>query len=93
MTLYLVQRQCHLVKTSPTPVSFTFAACNSRVGIHLSYQVTFRRIKAVCFSNPREGACEQYPVVGLPRTAGFNTLQDLNGGCHLIIQKMSPKVR
>ena len=64
-------------KTSPTPVSFTFAACNSKVGIDLSYQVTFRTIKPTCFSNPREGACEQYPVVGLPGTAGFNTLQDL----------------
>ena len=63
-------------KTSATPVSFTFASCASSVGIHLSYEVTFRKIKARHYHNPVE-ACKGYEYIGLPGTSGFNTLQEL----------------
>ena len=64
-------------RSSSTLVSFTFAACNSSVGIHLSYEVTFRRTKVFCFPNPKVGACEDYPFVGLPGISGFNSLEEL----------------
>ena len=64
-------------RSSSTLVSFTFAACDSSLGIHLSYEVTFKRIKAVCYPNPMEGICEEYTPVGLPGTLGFNTLGEL----------------
>ena len=64
-------------RSSSTLVSFTFAACNSSVGIHLSYEVTFRSTRAVCYPNPMAGICEDYTRVGLPGTLGFNTLGEL----------------
>ena len=64
-------------RSSSTLVSFTFAACDSSVGIHLNYEVTFRSTIAVCYPNPMAGICEEYARVGLPGTLGFNTLGEL----------------
>ena len=64
-------------KSSLMPASFTFAACDSSVGIHLSYQVTFRSMQASCFSNPVPWVCKEYPIAGLPGTLGFNTFKDI----------------
>ena len=71
------ERTISFGRSSPVAVSFTFAACNSTLGIHLSYDVTFRSKPPNCFPNPKLGFCEEYATAGLPGTIGFTTLGDL----------------
>ena len=53
-------------------VAFTFAACNSSRGIHLTYNVTYTNITGYCIENPMPDLCP-YPNPGLPGTLGFAT--------------------
>ena len=45
-------------RSSSTLVSFTFAACDSRVGLYLNYEVTFIN----SFPSPMLGACEEFSI-------------------------------